>query len=168
MEIEYRKGNLFNAPVGSMLIQCCNAQGSWSSGVAATFRLHFQYAHLQYQKHCREHLPADFRQRSDLPGTSMTTWDNKNKKRDAPYLICNLFTSNKYAAQVDSPDKIAKATDAALAHLALDPNLKKITEIHSPKMNAGLFRVPWELTENIIKLHLETLGKKWVVWEYET
>lgn len=163
--IEYRKGNLFDAPPGVALVQACNCQGSWGSGVAAEFRNNFKYAFLQYQKHCRKHLPKAFRARSILVGSSHSVWDHKKNNMKEPYLICSLFTSDKYASFVDSNDMIVAATDKAIAHLLKDPALTKVPEIHSPKMNSGLFHVPWELTASIIEKHLEALGKPWIVWE---
>jgi len=82
-----------------------------------------------------------------------------------PYLIGCLMTSDKYASFVDSPEMIVKATDLALTQFFNDPCLKKVTEIHSPKMNAGLFNVPWEMTQEVIEKHLSSQDKKWIVWE---
>ncbi len=166
MSIEYRKGNLFSAPSGVALIHAVNCQGSWGSGVAAGFRENFAYAFSEYQKHCRKHLPQDFRKRSDLVGTSSSTWDHKGKRQTEPFLICSLYTSDKYATHVDPPESIARATDTAMIHFLNDPNLKSVDEIHSPKMNAGLFNVPWEMTESVIEEHLNALNKRWIVWEF--
>jgi ADP-ribose 1''-phosphate phosphatase len=157
---------MFDAPPGSALIQACNCQGSWGSGVAAAFRANFPVGYKDYSNHCRKHLPTDFRKRSSLVGTSFSSWDHmKTKEKEPMFLLISLFTSNHFASRVDSPEAIVKATDSALAQLVQDPNLKTITEIHSPKMNSGLFNVPWEMTQEVIEKYLPSLNKKFIVWE---
>ena len=62
---------------------------------------------------------------------------------------------------------IVKATYLAIKDL-LD-EIKDGDEIHSPKINAGLFATPWEWTEKAIEQALSETNKKvkWIVWEYE-
>ena len=92
----------------------------------------------------------------------MSTWDQTN---GGEYLVASLFTSSGFGSSCASLGEIVRATDEALYHLAGDKNLRFMDEIHSPKINAGLFNVPWKETESIIEKHLPALGKKWVVWE---
>ena len=99
-----------------------------------------------------------------------------------------LFTSNGYGRYVDSPEMILEATNYALSSLfELFPVVpSKPTEdgryeitrmlpkdsirIHSCKINSGLFRVPWDKTEEIIKYYLSraidaSWDITWTVWE---
>jgi ADP-ribose 1''-phosphate phosphatase len=149
--IEYRKGNLFDAPKGSMLLHACNCMGVWGSGVALTFKQKFPKAFGVYNRHCYSGLFSPV-------GTSLTI-------PDTDFIIGCLFTSHNYGKHVSPPDVIIKSTIEALNHLLSDDNLGKIQEIHSPKINSGLFRVPWEETEKVINDILPKLNKKWVVWE---
>ena len=59
------------------------------------------------------------------------------------------MTSFNYGKNKDTPDKIIENTRKAIADLImLYPHIK---EIHMPKINAGLFAVPWYDTEIILK-----------------
>ena len=75
-----------------------------------------------------------------------------------------LFTSRSYGQNKDPMEDIIKNTHKAIkSFLALVP---ENAEIHSPRINAGLFGVPWELTEPIIKDCLKARPDvKWVVWK---
>jgi lambda repressor-like predicted transcriptional regulator len=66
-------------------------------------------------------------------------------------------------------DKILGYTSTAVKELIETVAVKYPGyEIHSCKLNSGLFKVPWEKTETIIREALDaTKGAvPWVVWEY--
>jgi hypothetical protein len=81
-------------------------------------------------------------------------------------MIC-LFTSQGYGSIADPVDTILESTERALEHLSQNPIItsgNKI-EIHSPKINSGLFRVSWPSTELKIKQFLKNNPNvTWTVW----
>lgn len=157
--LEYRKGNLFDAPAGAALMHSCNCQGSWSSGVALTFKQKFPAAFKAYEKHCLDVRPRWFNERSPLVGSQYSVWSSGS-------LIVCLFTSDKYGSLVDPPEMVLDATRKALNEFLNSENAKLVTEIHLPKINSDRFRVPWEQTEAILKELAASSGKKWIIWEY--
>lgn len=158
--IEYRKGNLFSAPKGVMLLHACNCQGRWGSGIALQFYHRFPQAYLAYNKHCLAKLPRDRNERSPLVGSHLVV-------EEKGYGIGCLFTSNAYAQRVDPPNLIVESTARALKSLFADPRaISKYPEIHSPKINSNLFRVPWDKTEAVIREHLPK-DVRWIVWELD-
>lgn len=140
--------NLFDAPRGSVLIHACNCRGVWGSGVAREMKKRFLSAYHAYQSACL--------QAGNLGNAFL--WD------DNEYRIGCLMTSDGYGVDVDDPDHIVAATDASLWKLF--PLLGHSTEVFSPKFNSGLFRVPWERTEEILKFHLTQNPKiNWTICE---
>ena len=67
---------------------------------------------------------------------------------------------------VDGPYSILKETDKALHHFkkVAHKYLSEEYEIHMPQINAGIFRVPWEMTEEVLNMHSDL---KFNVWIYE-
>lgn len=152
--IVYKKGNLFDAPVNSstILVHACNCEGQWGSGVAVPFRQNFPLAYEDYQQWCQEN-------KYTLIGTSLIC------DRQEPAVGC-LFTSRSYGKNKDNVDQITSATDRAIRHMFNFLPYLGIKEIHSPKINAGLFAVPWDKTESIINKHLALNPEiTWTVWE---
>lgn len=129
------KGNLFNAPKGSIIIHACNTKGVWGSGIAKEFAKRFPKARDIYHQACME-------KGSSLIGTCLLI-------PAGDYTIGCLFTSKNYGTYVDSPDKILENTLNAVAHMiALNEEDKPM---HMCKINAGLFKVPWQDTKKILK-----------------
>jgi ADP-ribose 1''-phosphate phosphatase len=152
--LEYRKGDLVKEmPVGGYLLHSCNARGIWGSGIAKQIKEKYPQSFKEYNTTCLRYLKE-----GDTPvGEYFITSEN---------IIC-LFTSYDYGKKVDSPKQILLATESALSSLVLS---KKDIEIHSPKINSGLFGVPWEQTEQIIIDVLALFpnkGIRWIVWELE-
>lgn len=152
--IIYKKGDLFKeAPSNAMLLHACNCQGVWGSGIAKTmkekfpeeFRLYQKYAHDMYQLMAEGEVIV-----SDAVGTALIT----NR-------VVSLFTSINYGSKVSSPENILIHTKNALEDL-----VKKTPclEFHLPKINSGLFKVPWEETEKILN---EYTHIKFYVYELE-
>lgn len=145
--ITYINDSLFNAPKGSILIHAVNCRGVWGSGIAKEFAKRFpeeQYIYSTYCAHSRT---------SDILGTCFSIPAKE-------YIIGCLFTSKNYGQKVDSPDKILEATKLAIDDL-ISQNITFIP-MHMCKINSGLFNVPWEDTEAILK----ATGQKFTVYDY--
>lgn len=129
------KGNLFDAPKGSIIIHACNTKGVWGSGIAKAFAHKFPKARDIYAQVCQE-------KGASLIGTCLLI-------PAGDYVIGCLFTSKSYGQFVDPPAKILKATETAVADLIRQNVDGK--PLHACKFNAGLFRVPWPKTKAILK-----------------
>jgi ADP-ribose 1''-phosphate phosphatase len=154
--IQYAKGDLFDVKSpNSILVHACNCKGVWGSGIAATFKQRFPSAFHDYEGLCKR-----FKKKLLGKGFIFTpVVDGKPQQR-----IGYLFTSFDYGNKKDAPEKILQSTEKALEFFM--PMVKDGTEIHSPKINSGLFAVPWEKTEALIEKALIRYPKvKWVVWE---
>ena len=150
MELKVEKGDLFtnlSEKKNIILLHSCNAKGAWGSGVAAIFHKKFPNAYLEYKN------------KKKVVGEGFIVSENG-------YRIGCLITSKSYGAFVDPPDKIALSTYAAIKKMLEDIPEMEI-EIHSPKINAGLFKTPWQWTKKAIVKACEESDKKikWVVWE---
>lgn len=156
--IEYRKGNMFdNIPEKSLLVHACNSQGVWGSGVAREFKEKYPRAYFDYQGYCVK--MSELGMQASLSGSSLIV-------KDRSQLIACLFTSQYYGDKKSSPPTILANTAKALDDLFERPQIE-YDEIHSPKINSGLFNVPWTDTEAVIASALEGLPIKWVVWELD-
>ena len=69
-----------------------------------------------------------------------------------------LITSQGFGGSVDSPDIITANTRSSL--VALKAFIGPAEQIFSPKINAGIFRTPWETTEKVIE---ESGFERWTV-----
>ncbi|CAK9435319.1 uncharacterized protein LODBEIA_P57160 [Lodderomyces beijingensis] len=144
MPIKYIKGDLFShtARKPCILAHACNTGGSWGGGIAAVFRRKFPHANQQYSEYCHGNR--------NLLGTSLLLkGDDFDKNRI--YIAC-LFTSDFQ----QTPEEIVALTDEAVHDLvgqlkAIDvetDNGKAV--INMPKINAGIFGVPWQDTEAVL------------------
>lgn len=148
--INYKKGSLFEAPSGVTLLHACNTKGTWGSGVALQFKQRFPESYKVYNRYCL-----------NTPGSLGKSLVIEEKG----YKIACLMTSRDYGARVDSPAEILIATNKALAHLLA--NNPELQDIHSPKINAGLFKTPWMETESVISSKIHNKPIQWTVWEFE-
>lgn len=137
-------GDLFSAPKGVVLAHACNTKGRWGSGVAAEFAKRFPRAYADYQRYCKENGAKAL-------GTCYLT-------QEKGYYIACLFTSKDYGQFVDPPEKILRNTQTAMNQLLA--MLPDGFPIHLPKINSGLFRVPWQKTLKILK----KLDGNFTVW----
>jgi ADP-ribose 1''-phosphate phosphatase len=142
--LEVRKGDLFQgAPDTALLVHACNSRGIWGRGVATEFKKRFPKAYKDYANWCSE--------------------ENRLGKSLITGRVGCLVTSRNYGCYCDPPHLITQNTQKAINDL-LSKN-DHFTEIHSPMINAGLFRVPWTITEKIIKVSIFNRPIKWVVWK---
>lgn len=149
--IHHKIGSLFDAPRGSALVHACNAVGVWGGGIAAQFARRFPHAYSDYQKYCRSGL-LDM-----LVGTYRIY-------RDIDYWIVSLITSKGYGAQKDPQEEILENTGRAVRAFLIDGRFTPGVQLHSPRINAGLFGVPWEKTEAVLEAQLRPFSKDWYVW----
>jgi ADP-ribose 1''-phosphate phosphatase len=129
------KGDLFDAPKGSIIIHACNTKGVWGSGIAKAFAQRFPKARDIYAQACQE-------KGASLLGTCLLI-------PAGDYTIACLFTSKNYGQFVDKPAKILESTESAIADL-IKQNVER-KSLHTCKINSGLFRVPWNDTKAILK-----------------
>ncbi len=148
--ITYIKGDLFDAPQDRLLVHAVNCQGVWGSGVAKTFRDLFADEYALYNKFCSINDISDTNY-LDVPDNSAI-----GKALVINRIGC-LFTSDSYGKFVDPPDLILKNTELAIQDLLTKTTMK----FAMPKINSGLFAVPWEDTEKILnKFDVD-------IWVYE-
>lgn len=148
MSLEIRQGNLFtNAPRNAVLTHACNAMGVWGSGIAKVFKEMFPNEYLVYQAMCARNGP----------------------QAGYGYIINSrvgcIIASKGYGEKRDTPEVIIQQTLEAIPDI-----LKALPdgyEIHSPKINAGLFAVSFDKTAEAIQTALNGWHKpvKWVVWD---
>lgn len=151
MELRYVKGDLFKvAPSEAYLLHACNCQGEWGSGIAKAFKAYYPFHYIAYHNHCKNKDPEN-----DILGTSIIIKDK---------VVC-LFTSSFWGRRCDGVSDILTATEKSLKMLA--KQLPDNALIYSPKINSGLFKTPWELTEKLVNEFLaERPDVTWVVVDY--
>jgi ADP-ribose 1''-phosphate phosphatase len=143
--IEEVKGNLFDAPKGSLIVHACNTQGSWGAGIAAHFARLYPDYYKAYAGQC-------IRYGNNLLGTSFVMAGRYHR-------VGCLFTSTGYGSKALYREDILNATRDSL--LDMFTQISEDEEIHLPRINSGLFRVPWPMTKKILE---EFPERKFVVW----
>ena len=138
--IIYVKDDLFNAPKDAYLGHAVNCKGVWASGIAKQFVEKFPKAFSEYKMVCYT------LKRDSLPGLTLLC------SKENEYKIICLFTSLDYGFRVDTPELILEHTKECCHDIM---NHSVIREIHIPKINSGLFKVPWEQTEAVLKMFPE-------------
>ena len=144
MVVKYITGDLFRHTAHSgkavVLAHACNTGGSWGGGIAAVFRTKFPQANSEYSNFCHNN--------HNLLGKSLLL--KADDFSDSKIYIACLFTSDFS----QSPERIASYTYESLKDLAeqleLIPDVESNGDckvVNMPKINAGIFGVPWELTE---------------------
>lgn len=152
--IIHKKGSLFDAPKGSMLIHAVSTRSVWGSGIAKQFKPRFPESFQFYKDFCEE-------EGSDLLGIAMECPEENG------YTVVNLVTSIDYGDKKDSKDEILANTRRALDNFIWVNGGLFTGELHSCKFNSGLFGVPWEETEKVLIAVLDKYGytNPWTVWE---
>lgn len=153
-KIEYRIGDLFTAPVGSLLVHSCNAQGVWGAGIAKVFKQKFPDSYKAYLSFCKNQSEKS----STDPVGRALIFSEKD------YRIGCLITSRYFGKRVDDPAQILQSTHTSLQELL--SHLSDGDQIHMPRINSGLFRTPWSETEKCIEYLLDNSTKKvqCIVW----
>lgn len=158
MPIVYKKGSLFDAPKGSLLLHAVNAKGVWGSGIAKQFHERFPESFNYYNMWCS--LSSNARGWVGRFGSA---------PEENGYTIGWFCTSSDYGDKKDSKDLVLDYTRKALENMFYDEKNWGLVlpPIHSCKFNAGLFGVPWEETEKVLLdvFNKEGYNKIWTVWE---
>lgn len=152
--LTYKQGSLFDAPKGVVLAHAVNPFGFWAAGIAKNFKGLYKEAYRSYYKTC---------QKQDMVGgLHVAALENGH------YIAC-LFTSRGIGSTKGSERDILAFTKTSVDFL-LRYAMKNNLEVHSNKFNSGLFGVPWEKTEAVLKelLDMEQYRDvKWTVWSLE-
>ncbi len=150
MAIIYKKMSLFEAEPGAYLVHSANARGVWGSGIAAEIKKRYPSQYPYYKEYASENL-----------GSCIVS---KAKKEN--HSIVNLVTSNLESSGPDSIEDILINTTTAIDTFlqAYSTNTSLQTgNIYSNKFNSGLFRVPWERTEAILKVLTNRYEVNWTI-----
>lgn len=179
--IKYVKGDLFQLTKTTLskpllIAHACNCLGIWGGGIASVFKTRYFSSYELYHTYCHSfQSPAELLGTSLLLPVSSTDAGFVNGLKEQLIVVC-LFTS---IIGQESEIEIAKNTERAMLDLRQklqDPSLieneisRKIIEkynkqilkpdgkpdlsyytINMPKINAGIFGVPWELTEKALE-----------------
>lgn len=160
--ITYVKQSLFDAPKDSIIVHACNSQGMWGSGIAKEFALRYPHSYDQYKMDCAEKN----RERGTGCGTGRLSFFHV----DEPHWVGWIITSHNYGPYKDSPEQIKVNTTLALRelcqtlHRAHPKDEHETYDVYSNKFNSGLFSVPWEESELILKTVLRDFKRiNWIV-----
>jgi ADP-ribose 1''-phosphate phosphatase len=140
------KGNLFHAPKDELIVHACNCEGVWGAGIAADFRALYPEYYKAYKRHCQSFGHS-------LAGTALLLQGLKHP-------VGCLFTSTGFGFTVQSRNEIIANTLNSLIDLLQQTPHTKV--INMPQINAGLFRVPWKLTEEVLKEFPEREFRVWI------
>ncbi|KAI7497671.1 hypothetical protein KC367_g5693 [Hortaea werneckii] len=139
------KGDIFAAPLNSLLIHACNCEGSWGAGIAKAFKTSYPSAYEVYHAHCISHDPEDLigtallipifhggadndstltaakstrKTKSRTAGNQHLKSSEQQQQHKHQHFIGCLFTSrSKGAKKRDSPSQILEATGSAMRDL---------------------------------------------------
>lgn len=160
--VVHKNMSLFNAPEQSIIIHACNSQGVWGSGIAKAFKEKYPHSYEEYATYCK-------RWNQDR-GTATGRGALSQAHRDEDHWVGWIVTSHKYASEKDSVELIKVNTTLALVELcqkiykAHPKDSGPKIDIYSNKFNSGLFAVPWEDSELILKTVLKDFKRiNWIV-----
>ena len=154
LRITDRTGDLFAAPANTLLIHACNTVGSWGGGIALAFRNLYPAEFRVYRAHCARSTP------NQLVGTALLIAPQRaslNGSGGGGHYIGCLFTSRRFGAARDPPDRILRATGPAMRHLMRlvaeeeERTGVRIGEVRMCRINVGLFAVPWESSKRALE-----------------
>jgi ADP-ribose 1''-phosphate phosphatase len=151
MPLVYKQGDALKVNA-DIIVHACNLKGSWGGGTTAfatQLKIIYPQAFMTYNDYCSKH---DSR---DAIGTSLLISGN-------PQIGC-LFTSVGYGYNKSKESIIIGATKTSLRSLLQQLDKTKTIKIVSPKFNAGLFKIPWEVTEEILLEKLQPYPN--ITWE---
>lgn len=155
MKLNYKNGSLFEAPEDSILVHACNAKGVWGRGIAKEFKTRFPESFDEYFWLCSESKENAY----PLCGDALICSKENN------YRVGCLITSYGYLADLDPPSVVLENTKLALHDICSQLVFVCVKEVHSNMFNSGLFNVPWEKTEQVLKDVLEDFPElTWTVW----
>lgn len=147
--IKYIHADLLRVSKPSIIAHACNTRGSWGGGFAYHLAQRFPKAEEQYTTHCQTH--------ENLLGTTLLIFTDREEPGNEllngqAHVIACLFTSRAGGAGADEPEEILQHTAKALDDLKQQlEELMAICPVSMPRINSGIFRVPWESTEEVLK-----------------
>jgi ADP-ribose 1''-phosphate phosphatase len=141
--LKYEKISLFDAPKNSLIVHAVNAGGRWGSGIAKEFKKRYPKAETYYMARCAF-------------GSTLARFGCHHVGEE--HLVGWLGTSAGYGHTKSPEDEILIYTTLAIQEMLIsiskeDQNLPRT--VYSNKFNSGLFEVPWEKTEKILKTILK-------------
>lgn len=150
LSIDYRNGSLFEADYHSIYVHSCNCVGSWGKGIAAEFKKRFPEHFKVYQSHCKTKKPKD------ILGTCLLIGPHLPEIEEERWVAC-LFTRErpgKAPASKAEADRVQTCANTTTAMNDLVEQMRhveqqssyEVADVVMPKINAGLFGVPWEQT----------------------
>lgn len=165
--ITYIKGDLFSHATQApyrILAHACNCRGSWGAGIARAFREKLPSTYAPHVKHCNERKETP----SPLLGTTQLIYSREtipslgSEHNKTLSIVACLFTSDFAGTKKLPPHEIVKYTRLALQDLeqkleacehadTLERDENSAIVVNMPKINAGLFAVPWEETEAVLQ-----------------
>lgn len=154
--ITYIKGDLFShtSTGAKIFLHACNCKGSWGAGVATVFKQLFPSTYPPHKAYCQQSKLNEILGKCQLIESKPA--DKGFKKLGKCYVAC-AFTSDGFGREVLPPSEILKYTELALKDLEVQVQTMDIETvdgkpvINLPKINSGLFGVPWEDTEAILE-----------------
>lgn len=148
--LHYRKADLFkNLVSGAIIAHACNAQGVWGSGFAKQCKDRYPNAFNSYRTFCKSGNYESVIGQCAIVGVDRE--------------IACLITSEFYGKYRDTTDQILEATRKAIEMFTQMIPEKSV--VFSPKINSGLFGVPWLETVQIINPIITQRKIDWVVFE---
>ncbi|AQZ17706.1 POA1 (YBR022W) [Zygosaccharomyces parabailii] len=160
--IKYITGNILNiSNYPRIIIHSCNCGGSWGGGIARQLGNRYPKAEQAYVNACEKYG-------NKLLGKCLFIPSYK----DANVIICCLFTAEIGGSNYDLRASILKYTEQALNNVrkwiygdeggksdpietginsATQHNTLKDYKLEMPKINSGIFGIPWQETENILR-----------------
>ena len=155
IDLIYKNGNLFDVinETNAYFIHSCNSKCMWGAGIAAEFKRRFPTA---FQKYCDK-----LNEVGAKTGSSFVI-------NDGPTKIACLIVSVGWGKNKDPEKLIIENTKLAIEDLVNNHvNGVNPVRIHSPKINSGLFNIPWNKTETTIKNIKIDREIIWTVWDLQ-
>lgn len=160
--VTYKKTSLFDAPKETIIVHACNSQGVWGSGIAKPFKDNYPHSFTDYNKFCT----IANKERGTACGRASLSSFHESESHWVGWIV----TSHDYGPKKDSPELIKIHTTMALMelckkiYLAHPKEDNPVIDVYSNKFNSGLFAVPWEDSELILKTVLKDFKRiNWIV-----
>lgn len=164
--ISYKKMSLFDAPEGEPIVHACNSQGVWGSGIAKAFHELYPHSFNDYNRFCKSW--------NATRGTATGLADMSCLHETEKHWVGWIVTSHDYGPAKDSPELIKINTTIALQdlckklYMAHPKDMCPTFEVYSNKFNSGLFNVPWQDSELILRTVLKDFKRiNWIICDPE-
>lgn len=131
--LSYTQGDVLEAHP-AVVAHACNCLGYWSGGIALAIKRKYPQVYRMYSRYCEENTAET------LLGSTQVFVDPESGTQ----IVC-LFTS---ICGQESAAEITQNTHLALQKLQDFWTAERA--ICMPKINSGIFGVPWELTEQLL------------------